>query len=131
MNGPEVLIPIVMVITPAILIFGIAYMRTRENLAMIEQGMNPKQTVRSRPAPFRYLKWALLLIGSGIGLFFAFLLHQFVFYEKTAPGHHDGEEVAAIYFALIAIGGGLGLFYSYVMEKKWYDKQELNDNKKE
>ena len=61
-----------MVITPAILIFGIAYMRTRENLAMIEKGMNPKESVKSRPAPFRYLKWALLFIGAGIGLFFAF-----------------------------------------------------------
>jgi membrane protease YdiL (CAAX protease family) len=129
MNGPEFLIPITMVIAPAALIFGIAYMRTRENLAMIEKGMNPKENFKPRPAPFRYLKWALLLIGAGVGLFIAFLLHQFVFYGLTSGNHHDGEEVAAIYFALIAIGGGMGLFYSYMLEKKWWDKQDDKINK--
>lgn len=123
MNGPEVLIPIAMIITPAVLIFGIAYMRTRQNLAMIEKGMNPKENVRERPAPFRYLKWALLLIGAGIGLFVAFFLHQFVFYPGNGH-HHEENAVAAVYFALIAIGGGSGLFYSYLMEKKWWDKQD-------
>ena len=130
MNGPEVLIPITMVITPAILIFGIAYMRTRENLAMIEKGMNPKENFKTRPAPFKYLKWALLLMGAGMGLFVAFFLHKFVFFPGS--GHHEEEgAIAAIYFALIAIGGGSGLFYSYMMEKKWYDKQEANDRNKE
>jgi hypothetical protein len=99
-------------------IFGIYYLTTRKNLAMIEKGMNPKEFA-NRPAPFKNLKWALLLIGSGVGLFLAYLLDNYVLQQNTQSGfryHHDGNE--AIYFSLIAIGGGLGLFGSYRIEKK-------------
>lgn len=106
-------------------IFGIYYLSTRRNLAMIEKGMNPREFV-NRPAPYRNLKWALLLVGAGTGLFLAYLLDVYVFqnmWTETYAGrtyrHHD--ENPAIYFALIAIGGGLGLFGSYKMEKKWWD----------
>jgi hypothetical protein len=106
-------------------IFGIYYLATRRNLAMIEKGMNPREFV-NRPAPYRNLKWALLLVGSGAGLFLAYLLDVYVFqntwtetYNGHSYRHHD--ENPAIYFALIAIGGGLGLLGSYKMEKKWWD----------
>jgi hypothetical protein len=102
-------------------IFGIYYLRTRQNLSMIEKGMNPKEFA-NRPAPYKNLKWALLLIGAGAGLFLAYLLDN---YMLTGLGnqfnhHNDGRNVP-IYFSLIAIGGGLGLFGSYRMEKKWWD----------
>ena len=102
-------------------IFGIYYLRTRQNMAMIEKGMNPKEFA-NRPAPYKNLKWALLLIGSGAGLFFAYILDNYVLYANTVNNyyHDDGKNVP-IYFALIAIGGGLGLFGSYKMEKKWWD----------
>ncbi len=102
-------------------IFGIYYLRTRQNMAMIEKGMNPKEFA-NRPAPYKNLKWALLLIGSGAGLFFAYILDNYVLYANTGNNyyHDDGKNVP-IYFALIAIGGGLGLFGSYKMEKKWWD----------
>src|SRR5579872_6925107 len=106
------------------LIFGIVYMYKKENLAMIEKGMNPK-LVEHRPTPYRNLKWGLLLVGAGLGLFLAYLLDNFVLYRV---GHHgewdnDGANVP-IYFALIAIGGGLGLIGSYRIEKKeLLDKQ--------
>ena len=52
------------------MIFGIVYLRTRENMAMIEKGMNPKRYA-NLPAPFRSLKFGLLLAGAGIGLLLA------------------------------------------------------------
>lgn len=122
MNGPEVLIPLTMFAGGFATIFGIYYLKTRQNLAMIEKNMNPKEFV-NRPAPYRNLKWALLLIGAGIGLFLAYLLDNYVLYQQT-NGHYDDDRNVPVYFALIAIGGGLGLFGSYRIEKKWWDENK-------
>ena len=111
MQGPEVLIPITIFAGGFAMIFGIVYLKTRENLAMVEKGMNPKQRY-NRPAPYRNLKWGLLLIGSGIGLLTAYLLSEFVLVRR-----YDDDN-PALYFSLIAIGGGLGLISSYRIEKK-------------
>ena len=64
MHGGETLIPILTSLGFFAMIFGIVYMKSRENLAMIEKGMNPKEYA-NRPAPYRNLKWGLLLIGAG------------------------------------------------------------------
>jgi len=113
MHGAEVLIPIIMFAGGFAMIFGIVYLRTKENLAMVEKGMNPKDKL-NRPAPFRSLKWGLLLLGAGFGLLIAFFVDMNLPYRV---------EPAGIYFALIAMGGGLGLIGSYFVEKKhWYDK---------
>ncbi|HXD79213.1 MAG TPA: DUF6249 domain-containing protein [Puia sp.] len=107
-------------------IFGIRYMRSRELLAMVEKGMDPHfKPEKPRPAPFRSLKWGLLFVGAGLGLFAAYLLDNTVLYHvghyanKYAEGNWEanGNNVS-IYFALIAIGGGLGLISSYRIEKK-------------
>jgi hypothetical protein len=125
MHGGEILIPIVMFAGAFAMIFGIVYLRTRQNLAMIEKGMNPKEFA-DRPAPYKNLKWALLLIGAGVGLFLAYLLDNYVLIHHVAENrYYDDDKNVPIYFALIAIGGGLGLFGSYKIEKKWYD-----DNRK-
>jgi amino acid transporter len=95
------------------MVFGIVYMYKRENLAMIEKGLNPKLQY-NRPAPYKNLKWGLLLVGSGIGLFLAFFLDQYILPLRP----HNGDDPRAfIYFALLAIGGGLGLIRSYSVEK--------------
>ena len=118
MQGSEALIPIVMFAGGFAMIFGIYYLKTRQNLAMIEKGMNPKEFA-NRPAPYKNLKWALLLIGAGTGLFLAYLLDNYVLYSEY--GRHDDGRNVPIYFALIAIGGGIGLFGSYRIEKRWWD----------
>lgn len=106
------------------MIFGIVYLRTRQNLAMIEKGMNPKEFA-NRPAPYKNLKWGLLLIGAGLGLFIAFLLDNYVLQvQQFNDRFHDHDQNVAIYFALIAIGGGLGLLGSYRIEKKWWDENK-------
>jgi hypothetical protein len=123
MHGAEALIPIVMFAGGFAMIFGIYYLKTRQNLAMIEKGMNPKEFA-NRPAPYKNLKWALLLIGSGIGLFMAYLLDNYMLPVQVNQFGNHGDKNVPIYFALIAIGGGLGLFGSYRIEKKWWDENK-------
>lgn len=106
------LIPIVICTGGFAMIFGIFYLRTREHMAMIERGLNPKQFA-NRPAPYRNLKNGLLFLGAGLGLLIAYLI------DNNTPGdrwgHHFSEP---LYFACVAIGGGLGLIGSYAIEKK-------------
>ncbi|MDP4265445.1 MAG: hypothetical protein Q8941_23170 [Bacteroidota bacterium] len=132
MHGGEVLIPIVMFAGFFAMVFGVVYLRTRQNMAMIEKGMNPKEFA-DRPAPYKNLKWALLLMGAGTGLFLAYMLDTYVLQHTWATEtwgtnihRYRTDENPAIYFALIAIGGGLGLFGSYYMEKKWWDENKEN-----
>lgn len=96
-------------------IFGLFYLRNKENMAMIEKGMNPKEYTQ-RPAPYRSLKWGLLLMGAGLGLFLGYLLTEQVL-------RMDSEN-PTMYFAMLSLCGGAGLFLSYKIEKK-----ETIDNK--
>jgi hypothetical protein len=117
MSGEQVLVPITLFAGGFAMIFGIVYLKTRENMAMIEKGMNPKQHA-NRPAPFKSLKTGLLFLGAGLGLLIAFMIdHNMV--------TNADEDSAAIYFSLIAIGGGLGLIGSYAVEKKeWLNNKD-------
>ena len=113
MLGAEVLIPILVPLSFFAMVFGLVYIRSRENMSMIEKGLNPKEFA-NRPAPYRNLKNGLLLLGSGIGLALAYIITQYVLHDEENP---------ALWFALIGIGGGLGLITSYRIEKR-----ELLDN---
>lgn len=104
MEGAGVLVPILVPIAAFAMVFGVVYLRTRENLALIEKGKDPRS-----PRPYRSLKTGLLFLGAGIGLLLAY------FIDQNMGRHHDGE---VIYFSLIAIGGGLGLLGSYAIERK-------------
>ena len=92
------------------MVFGIVYLSKREKLAMIERGMDPRR-YKPQSAPFQNLKWGLLLIGAGLGLFLASVLDRTLFKASM-----DDNE--AIYASLVAVFGGLGLFISYLIEKK-------------
>src|SRR5215203_6073624 len=97
-------------------LFGMRYLRNKENMALIEKGINPNVT-DNRPAPYRSLKNGLLFVGAGIGLLAAFIIDL-----NIRTSRHDQNP--AIYFALIAIGGGLGLIISYAIEKKeWLNRK--------
>ena len=113
MNGAELLVPILVPLGAFAMVFGIIYLKTRENMAMIEKGMNPKT---HRPAPFRSLKSGLLFLGAGLGLFIAYMIDR----------NLSGEDHEAIYFSLLAIGGGLGLIGSYAVEKKEWLREVRN-----
>ena len=113
MQGTEMLVALCIPLGFFTLIFGIVYMYKRENLAMIEKGMNPKN-IPDRPVPYKNLKWGLLLVGSGVGLLLAYFLDQYILPENR---DFNNDSRAFIYFALLAIGGGLGLIRSYSVEK--------------
>lgn len=104
MNGAELLVPILVPIAAFAMVFGVVYLRTRENLALIEKGKDPRS-----PRPYRSLKTGLLFLGAGLGLLLAYII------DNSMRHHRDGE---VIYFSLIAIGGGLGLLGSYAIERK-------------
>jgi hypothetical protein len=114
MNGPEVIIPILVPLSFFAMVFGLVYLRSRENMSMIEKGMNPKEFA-NRPAPYRNLKNGLLLMGAGTGLALAYIITKYMLHDEENP---------ALWFALIGIGGGLGLISSYRIEKKELLDQE-------
>ena len=125
MHGDEFAVVLVM-LSLMTLIFGIFYIRNRENMALIERGINPRNSgpVSPRPPrPFGSLKYGLLLLGGGIGLFAAFMVDINLSHKAITPGgevyHEDFPQIS---FALIAVGGGLGLVISYLIEKKSYDQ---------
>jgi hypothetical protein len=88
----------------------IGYIRKFENMermAIIEKGLDPglfKKDRSTNPSPV--LRWALLLIGAGLGLLVGYFLDR-VFYM---------EEVG--YFSMLFICGGVGLMLAYVIEEK-------------
>src|ERR1700744_5172779 len=92
------------------MIFGIVYLYKRERMAMIERGMDPRR-YKPQSAPYQTLKWGLLLIGAGVGLFLAYTLDRTVF-SRTE------DDNVAIYFALRGRFGGWGRFASFRIEKK-------------
>lgn len=96
------------------MIFGIRYLQNRENMAMIQNGMDPKLS-RPQAEPYHNLEWGLLLMGSGTGLFLAYLLDHTILDSES--GFRRAGSVA-VYFALIGVFGGLRLFISYLIEKK-------------
>ncbi|MDB5005993.1 MAG: hypothetical protein JWP45_386 [Mucilaginibacter sp.] len=117
-----VMVAILVPIALFTMIFGIVYLAKRERMAMIERGMDPRR-YKPQSAPFQNLKWGLLLIGSGLGLFLAYILDYTVF-SKVSSMDSDGN--VAIYFALIAIFGGAGLVLSYRIEKKEADLEKVD-----
>ena len=118
-----VMVAILVPIALFAMVFGIVYLAKRERMAMIERGMDPRR-YKPQSAPFQNLKWGLLLIGSGLGLFLAYILDHTLFSKISEMYNGDN---AAIYFALIAIFGGLGLFLSYRIEKKETEKNDRPD----
>jgi hypothetical protein len=109
MNGTEFVIALMVPLSAIAAIFGLFYLRNRENMALIEKGINPKEYTQ-RPAPYRSLKWGLLLMGAGLGLFLGYVLSEQVM--------HIDEDNPVMYFSMLALCGGGGLFLSYRIEKK-------------
>lgn len=113
MNG-EFLIPVALFA----MIFGIFYIRSRENMAMIERGINPRQTNRSEIQPAAALRNGLLLLGAGLGLLAAYLLSVFVIPQPSELESLRGQDIEALYFALVGVGSGLGLILSYAISSR-------------
>jgi uncharacterized membrane protein YiaA len=94
-----------------IMFFGIVYVsitsRNRERMALIEKGADPKLfESEKKSSSGGILKWALLMVGIGLGIFIATLLVE------------AGINEPASYFSMIFLGGGAGLLISYKVEQK-------------
>lgn len=126
MHDPGIIIAPIFFLSLFGMIFGITYVRNRENMALIEKGINPRVARPMTPKPFLSLKFGLLLCGIGMGLLFAFLIDQTVLNHKMlrCDGTSYYKEFPQIYFSMITLFGGLGLVISYLIEKKdWLDKK--------
>jgi len=101
---------IVLIIFAAVfgIVFVVASARNRERMAMIEKGVSPKDFMTDRkPNSYGILKWALLLVGIGFGLFIASLLAAY-----TSINEETSYFAAALFF------GGAGLFAAFLISKK-------------
>ena len=91
------------------MLWGIRYLENKENMAMIERGMDPK-SVRRQADPSRTLRNSLMFIGAGLGLLLAIII--------TNSMEMEDEHSVGIFFALIAIFGGFGMLGAYLYERK-------------
>ncbi len=123
MHPGEVILPIFVLLIcfgiPGIVIFWAIYTKHRERMRLIEKGLPPEEVRKyfessnSSPKLQRYyatgsLKWAIILIFIGGGIFLANLLEEL--YEFS-----DG-----ITFGLVLFSAGLGFLLYYLLAKGKY-----------
>lgn len=131
MAAEEIVIPIVAITTICTTIFGLYYLRNKENMALIEKGMNPRTSSPEEPRRFSALKYGLMFAGGGLGLALAFLIEwsiATVTIEKYPMHLESGqiveqtishkEDFPQLYFAFIILGAGLGLVSAYLIMRK-------------
>ncbi|MDX1629528.1 MAG: DUF6249 domain-containing protein [Fulvivirga sp.] len=105
-----VFIPIIAIIGLVILLIYLRRYENEERMSMIEKGMNPGDIKKTRntSGPLRF---SLLLIGAGVGLFIGYFLDASTRMEEVA------------YFSMLFIFGGAGLGLSYIIEEKKAQKE--------
>ena len=97
--------------------------RHRERLAMIEKGLNPSDLKLAPPerphrAPLANLKWGLLAIFVGIGVFVANIAYRKEWMD------------AAAYPMFILIFGGIGLLIFYTIAASLQKKEEREKDRR-
>jgi hypothetical protein len=107
MHPEEVLIPIFLFGGTALVVWKYFETRHRERMAMIEKGVNPADFKKSaladwmRANPLSSLKWGMLAVFVGIGIFAASVLERRMDFPDS------------IYPASVLISGGLALVIYY------------------
>jgi peptidoglycan/LPS O-acetylase OafA/YrhL len=105
---------IVTVIGAYLMVVHIRKFANIERMAIIERGLDPKMFKRDKDnSPSPVLRWALLLIGAGLGLLIGYFLDEAFYME------------AAAYFSMLMVFGGLGLLTAYIVEEKRRRKNEI------
>ncbi len=118
MNLIESMIPIFGILAvfglPAILIFWLIYTKHRERMRLIEKGLTPEEMKEyfrnsdKKPRnPFAALKWGILLVFLGLGIFAANLLEQI----------YDFSDGATSGLVILFVGAGFLLYYIIVRSK--------------
>jgi len=133
MSGGEALVMMIFCLSTCLTIFGIWYLRNRENMALIDKGFNPRKDHLSLPRPYGNLKYGLLLLGAGLGLTLAFLLDNNIAHKTMVrlDGSTYQREFETLYFSLIAVGGGLGLVVSYFIERNAWERFSARNDRSE
>jgi Ni/Fe-hydrogenase subunit HybB-like protein len=123
MENPTVAIVFIFGVVPIsvfLMVIVLRYLENRENMAMIERGMDPQTTKKNRKRdldPSQTIKNGMMFVGAGIGLLLAIMV--------TTMFHM--EDGTGVYFALIAIFGGLGMLGAYFYERKNPPQQNEQD----
>ena len=103
----EILVPITVFAAVFGIVFVVVTARNRERMAMIEKGVDPKDFMSGKPSVYGIIKWALLLVGVGLGIFLGSLLET---YTKVPD--------EAAYFACALFFGGIGLAIAFLITRK-------------
>ena len=107
-----VFIPIIAIIGAVIMVIYLRKFLNQERMAMIDKGLSPADLQKSREEGFGTLKFALLLIGIGLGFLAGNILESYT---------NMDNEVA--YFSMLFLFGGVGLTIAYVIQKKNMEKE--------
>ncbi len=131
MAAEDIVIPIIAITTICTTVFGLYYLRNKENMALIEKGMNPRTSSPEEPRRFSALKYGLMFAGGGLGLAIAFLIEWAIAksYQVEVPYYESDtvqglrtitrtEDFPQLYFAFIILGAGIGLVSAYIIMRK-------------
>lgn len=101
------MLPIIISLGAFVMVVYIRKFENLERMAIIDKGLNPdlfKKDRKETTSPV--LRWALLLIGAGMGLMIGYFLDEMFRMDEAG------------YFSALLIFGGLGLLLAYIIEEK-------------
>jgi len=112
MNGPEILIPIVLFVSVAIVFISYFTSRNRERMAMIEKGLSSEEikamfTRDMRRDPLSSLKWGILFVLAGMALMLGVYLHE----------NYNVDRGVIVGMMALFVGIGLVVFYSIASKR--------------
>jgi hypothetical protein len=125
----EEAVAVIITVSLFITVIGIFYIRSRENMALIERGLNPRGI--SQPRTFTALKIGLVAIGMGLGALLAMFIMMALppQVEVLSDGSRYTKTPDEIHPALMAIFGGLGLLAAYRIERREREKDRIESPK--
>lgn len=119
MHGPEVLIPIILFVSIAVVFIVTRKFMNDERLALIEKGAQADIFNQKDTNTYPALRYGLLLAGAGLGLFVGNIVAELDIVDEDAAQ-----------FSFLLMFGGVGLIVSYFMERKAAIKdKKLEDDK--
>lgn len=101
------MLPIIITLGAFVMVVYIRKFENIERMAIIDKGLSPdlfKKDKKESTSPV--LRWALLLIGAGMGLMLGYFFDEIFRMGEVA------------YFSCLLIFGGLGLLLAYVIEER-------------
>lgn len=101
-----IMLPIIITLGAFVMVVYIRKFENLERMAIIDKGLSPDLFKKDKKESTPVLRWALLLIGAGMGLMLGYILDEIFRMDEVA------------YFSCLLIFGGLGLLLAYVIEER-------------